>query len=930
MQKVKSVCTAMVTAWLLVFLAILANPRNAGATTEPPDRFDPVADPHAVVTVGHARFTILTPQLIRMEWAADGKFEDHASLVFLNRKLPVPKFIQTVESMGGASEVIIQTSALTLKYKTVYGTDGKFTSDNLSITFNLGGKDVIWNPGLQDTGNLLGTARTLDGVRGSNTKLEPGLVSRDGWTLVDDSTRPLFDSDDFSFAQGEKSPWPWVMERPPGDRQDWYFFGYGHDYRRALYDFTRVAGKIPLPPQFAFGAWWSRYWSYTDQEFKQLVQQFQSHQVPLDVLVIDMDWHPTFGMHWWDQRTDASGHTLGWTGYSWNKTLFPDPPAFLSYVHQQGLKATLNMHPASGVQPWEDRYPEMARAMGIDPATKQYVRFDITNKKFATNYMNILHHPLERQGIDFFWLDWQQESDTKLENVNPTWWLNYVHFTDQEREGKRPLLFHRWGGLGNHRYEIGFSGDTISVWDSLAFQPYFTATAANVGYAYWSHDIGGHMPGTIEPELYLRWIQFGVFSPILRTHTTKNPDSERRIWAYPEPYSDLMRNAFLLRYALQPYIYTEARRTYDTGVAFVHPLYYDSPEAPEAYKAKDEYMFGESILAAPITEPRDKASQLVKRTVWLPEGNWIEWDSGAHLKGPVSTERTFSIRQIPVYVKAGSIIPMQPQMSYTGEKPVDPLILTVFPPEDGQSSTYRLYQDAGNTLGYKHGEDAWTKIRAASSPDGSAFTLTVSPIEGHYHGMRASRGYELRLRGSWPPESVSVNGESIAHSENIPGWNYDGSTLTTIVRTRSTSTTNLVTIAVKVKPSMARQGALLDGFPGKMTRLREAYDILNATWPEGWAPDGLVAAMQTADRVGYHPETAFDELSSLPGKLAALPKEITDMHATEESPEFRAAVGANQFGQPAKPAEDVITRYHTLVDLGLAHVADILPPQRPQ
>ena len=107
--------------------------------------------------------------------------------------------------------------------------------------------------------------------------------------------------------------------------------------------------------------------------------------------------------------------------------------------------------------------------------------------------------------------------------MNNTWWLNYLHFTDQQREGKRPLLFHRWGGLGNHRYQIGFSGDTVSVWDSLAFQPWFTATAANVGYAYWSHDIGGHMPGAVDPELYTRWVQFGAFSPILRTHTTKNP-----------------------------------------------------------------------------------------------------------------------------------------------------------------------------------------------------------------------------------------------------------------------------------------------------------------------------------------------------------------------------------------------------------------------
>jgi alpha-glucosidase (family GH31 glycosyl hydrolase) len=925
-KKLCSVRCALFTRWLLLFLAVAPCLRAVRAATDSPGASDPVADPRAIVTVGHARFTILTPELIRMEWAADAKFEDHASLVFLNRKLPVTKFTQESESMGGASILTIQTSALTLRYRD-YGTGTKFTPENLSITFKLSGAEVVWNPGVQDTGNLLGTARTLDGVRGSNTKLEPGLVSRDGWTLVDDTTRPLFDSADFSFAQGEKSPWPWVMPRPAGDRQDWYFFGYGHDYRAALYDFTRVAGKIPLPPRFAFGAWWSRYWSYTDQEFEQLVQQFQSHEVPLDVLVIDMDWHPTFGTRWWDKKTDASGHSLGWSGYSWNKVLFPNPPAFLDYVHQQGLKATVNMHPASGVQPWETRYSEMAQAMGIDPATKQYVPFDITNKKFAANYMNVMHHPLEHQGIDFFWLDWQQEANTKLENVNPTWWLNYVHFTDQEREGKRPLLFHRWGGLGNHRYQIGFSGDTISVWDSLAFQPYFTSTAANVGYAYWSHDIGGHMPGSIEPELYLRWIQFGIFSPILRTHTTKNPDSERRLWAYPEPYSDLMRNAFLLRYALQPYIYTEARRTYDTGVAFLHPLYYDSPEAPEAYDTKDEYMFGDNVLVAPISQPTGKDSQLVKRSVWLPEGNWIEWDTGARLKGPASTERTFSIRQIPVYVKAGSIIPMQPQMRYTGEKPVDPLILTVFPPEDGQFSTYRLYEDAGNTPGYKHGESAWTKIGAASSATGTALTLTISPAEGRYNGMHAARAYEVRLPGTWPPASVTVNGQTVAHTETAPGWSYDGDTLTTVVRTRSISTASAVTISVKIKLSLAPQRALLDGFAGKMTRLREAYDILNVTWPNGWSPDQLIDAMQTADRIGYHTQDAFDELSKLQEKLAALPQQIEAMHATEDSPEFKAAIAANLFGQPQKPEEDIVTRYHTLVDLGLAHLADILPPQ---
>ena len=895
------------------------------ATTNPPGRYDPVADPSAVVTDGHARFTVLTPQLIRMEWSADGKFEDHASLVFLNRNLPVPQFKRGVIARGAIKFLAIQTAGLTLAYNEQSPNDGKFSPDNLSVKLTVDGKEVTWHPGMQDSANLLGTARTLDQVKGSNTKLGPGLISRDGWVLVDDSTRPLFDSADFSFTQGEKSVWPWVIERPAGDRQDWYFFGYGHDYRRALYDFTRVAGKIPMPPRFAFGTWWSRYWSYTDEEFKQLVTSFQTHEVPLDVLVIDMDWHPTFGQHWWDKNVDQSGHNLGWTGYSWNKLLFPDPPAFLSWVHRQGLKDTLNMHPASGIQPWETRYPEMARAMGIDPATKKYVPFDITNKKFATNYMDIMHHPLEKQGVDFFWLDWQQEPNTKTPGVSPTWWLNYVHFTDQEREGKRALLFHRWGGLGNHRYQIGFSGDTISVWDSLAFQPYFTATAANVGYAYWSHDIGGHMPGVIEPELYLRWIQFGVFSPILRTHTTKNPDAERRIWAYPEPYSDLMRKMFVFRYAIQPYIYTESRRTYDTGLAFLHPLYYDWPEAAEAYDRRNEYMFGNEMLVAPVTAPVANDSAIAKISIWLPKGDWVEWQTGTHFTGPVTIDRDFSIEQVPVYVKAGSIIPMEPPMRYTGEKPVDPLILTVLPPEDGRTSEYTVYEDAGNTPAYREDVAAWTKIQSSLSADGTALTVQVSPARGHYPGMLRRRAYELQLPGSWPPQSVAVNGIPLhqVRQDDAPGWRYTGNTLSTIVRTRSFSTASVVTISVKITPELARERKLLDGFAGKITRLRETYDILNQSWPEGWTPDSLVDAMQTGDRITYHPETAYNELSAFWKTLASLPEQIRSLHDREKTPEFRAAVKANLFGQKPKPGADPMERYHNIVDLAMAHAADL-------
>jgi alpha-glucosidase (family GH31 glycosyl hydrolase) len=848
---------------------------------------NPIADPRAVVVVGKARFTVLTPEMIRMEWAADGKFENHASFVFINRHLPVPKFESAVTKSGGpVQQLRLKTSALTLTYDASSG-NGKFTPQNLSIEVTVDGKQVTWHPGMTDSENLLGTTRTLDGARGSQTRepIEQGLVSRSGWVLVDDSTRPLFDSDNFSFKEGEKSPWPWVMERPAGDRQDWYFFGYGHEYRKALGDYVKVAGKIPLPPRFAFGTWWSRYWDYSDQEIEEIIHGFRQNSTPLDVFVIDMGWHISLeqlkAMGQGDKNNqDQSGHFLGWSGYTWNKVLFPDPGGFLDRLHADHLKTSLNLHPASGIQPWEASYPAMAKAMGIDPATKKYVPYDITNKKFAENYFNLVLHPLEKQGIDFWWLDWQQEQNTKMANVKPTWWINYVHFTDQEREGKRPLLFHRWGGLGNHRYQIGFSGDTVSVWDSLAFQPWFTSTAANVGYAYWSHDIGGHMPGAVEPELFTRWVEFGAFSPILRTHTTKNPESERRIWAYPEPFSSILRSTFQLRYAMQPYIYTEARRTYDTGVAFLRPLYYDWPEANEAYENKSEYLFGDEMLVNPVVTPSDKQSGLATEKVWLPKGEWIEWPSGKHFTGPTSANRSFSIDQIPVYVKQGSIVPMQPEMSYTGEKPVDPLIVNVWPLASGQTTSYSLYEDNGVAEQYQHGVFTHMPIKATQT--GDSLRVEIGPVEGSFAGMLKSRGYKLQLPADWPPASVTVDGVAVkqAGPTGKGGWSFEGNTLTTMIPVESRSTESKVVVEVKRAAGLTARRSELDGFNGAMTRLRATYDALNTTPPLASPPDILIDAMQTGDRLGYEPKDAQKEIAHfnqvLPAVKVAVNKLVQD------------------------------------------------------
>ena len=815
---------------------------------------DPVAEARNVVIDGNARLTVLTPQLVRLEWAADGRFEDRPSLVFLNRRTPPVAFTQRVEH----GWLVVATGQLQLRYR---HHSGRFGPENLRITLKNADSTVTWRPGASDTANLKGTTRTLDGANGP-VPLEQGLLSRDGWALVDDSQRPLFDA----------SPWPWVVQRAPGQRQDWYFFGYGHEYRRALADFTRVAGKIPMPPRFAFGAWWSRYWAYTDAELERLVGNFHRSDVPLDVLVVDMDWHNTFELRWQGQPLDQAGQRLGWTGYTWDRAYFPDPDAFLGWVHRQGLHTTMNLHPASGIQPHEAQYPAMARAMGIDPATKQYVPFRIEDQHFAESYFADVIHPLERQGVDFWWLDWQAWSNTSIPDLSPTWWLNYVFFTDMERQGlHRPLIFHRWGGLGNHRYEIGFSGDARSTWPMLAFETYFTATAANVGFGYWSHDIGGHIPGPVAPELYTRWIQFGIFSPILRTHTTKNASAERRIWAYPPEYADAMRDAFQLRYALIPYVYTASRLAWDSGVSIVHPLYYDWPEADEAYAFPDEYRFGEDLVVSPVVTPVDSASALARLGLFLPPGEWVEWSSGARLSGPRVLERTFALDELPVYARAGAILPEQPTMERSDARPVDPLILDLFP---GDSGSARIYEDAGDSQAYQDG--AYTFTPVAQQRSGDTIAVTIAPVEGFFPGLLRERGYEVRLRGTWPPARVTWNGAEVAYRADgsAPGWRYDGDRLTTIVSLPKTDVSTRKELVVE-QPAGA-DDALLDGVPGALLRLKRGMTMLEGLWPADWPSDAYVTLVQTGRRITLHPDSAQVELrrfrEQLPQVLRRLPE----------------------------------------------------------
>ncbi|KAF7504087.1 hypothetical protein GJ744_002852 [Endocarpon pusillum] len=600
----------------------------------------PVANPKAVVSGEKYRFTVLTDALIRYEYAPDGIFEDRASTFAINRDLgSVPDF-ETYEDESGL-EIITERLHLTYDKQPfsssglVVDVKGKIT--NWGSQWRFGIDENVWE-GVENFG---GTARTLDGVDG-RCKLEGGIIGRVGYATIDDSVSMLFDGNG------------WVGSRRPGGIQgkriDGYLFAYGLRYKEAIKAFYAVSGKQPVIPRWALGNWWSRYYEYRAGEYLSLMDLFQREKVPLSVAVLDMDWHYVHE----DRVT-----TAGWTGYTWNKQLFPDPKGFCEALHKRRLKVTLNDHPADGVHAFEDVYERMAKFMDFDTSQKKPILFNPTDKTFFDAFFDVLHRELEEDGVDFWWIDWQQGTFSRIPGIDPLWMLNHFHFLDNARDGKRPIIFSRYGGPGSHRYPVGFSGDTRASWASLDFQPEFTATASNIGYGWWSHDIGGHMLGAKDDELSTRWLQYGVFSPIMRLHSTLSEWQSKEPWNYRNEFEEIMKKFLRFRHRMIPYLYSMNVRAATEDEPLVQPLYWQHPRAQDAQHNKNQYFFGSELMVAPITKPRHLQTGLGTVKAWLPpNGRYVDIFTGTVYDGGRILNLYRQLTEYPVFASEGSIIPL--------------------------------------------------------------------------------------------------------------------------------------------------------------------------------------------------------------------------------------------------------------------------------
>ncbi|MEU4215222.1 TIM-barrel domain-containing protein [Actinoplanes sp. NPDC026623] len=719
------------------------------------------------IRAGHLRVQVLTATLLRLEYAADDAFENRPTFNAVDRH-PGRTWFTASTSNG---ELRVRTSAVTLRYRLG---GGPVSPANTTLELRVGGRATSVHPefGSPPRDDALGGwYRGLDYYAGQagpagQIDLHPGMLNRGGWYLLDDTRTALRSGDD------------WVAARPARTDayQDGYLFGYGHDYRRGLADLSTLTGPSLLPPKWAFGTWFSKYQAYSSADYEQrLLPAFREHGVPLDSLVIDTDWKAP----------------NQWAGWNWNPALFPDPESFLDGLNRQGIAATLNVHAAiSGDDP---RFAQaQATAKGkLTPATSSFApnpyRFDWTDRDQAAAYAG-LHRPFEDQGVRQWWLDYCcDDSVATTPGVTADSWINELYRRNGEARGQRGFSLSRIGASfpayttpgpsgpwAEHRSTVHFTGDTRPDWETLRFAAAMTPAEASIGVSYVSHDIGSFAGKHLPDDLYLRWVQLGAFQPILRLHSDHG---DRLPWEYADTVGKPAADYLRLRESLVPYLYTAARQTYDTGLPMARALYLDWPELDEAYRHDTQYLLGDSLLVAPVTEPGLSTTA----PVWFPPGTWTDFFTGETFRGPATRTVAATPDHLPVYARAGGIVARSHLAANVAAQARDRLRLTVYPHASGATT---VYDDAGDGLGYRVGRYARIPVRYH---EGRRSALSVGPVAGGYPGAPSSRRYTVEFAGVSRPHVVTVAGRPAAFA-------YDSGRHLLTVETPAVAGTRAVTV----------------------------------------------------------------------------------------------------------------------------------------
>lgn len=659
-------------------------------------------------TAGAIRLVFYSDALVRIECSPARQFRDLPTPVVTNRE-PSGAEVDVQEHDG---RLTLRTARLRIDCRPA----SPEPISTLAVGWEARGRNRRWRPSAIDRGNLGGTLRSLDGVgAGKLPALDPGILSRSGYFVLDDSLSPTHNP-----LTDELLP-----SAEPGYR-DLYLLLYD-TYADALEAAASLTGQIPMVPRWALRLWFSRYYPHSDADYREIVDRFASSGTPLDVLVLDVDWH-----------------RHGWEGFDWNLDLIPDPRGLLKWMHERGIMVGANVHP--GGLPDEDSGAAEARRVLRVP-DDQAIRFNLADPQAASFYLESLHRPIMDDGVDFWWIDGDA---ARAPGVNSQLWTNRAYYDFARRSStSRPMILSRYGGLGSHRYPMGFSGDTKSEWAVLRYQVGFSATAGNALMPYWSHDIGGFSGGRLDPQLYIRWVQFGALSPCLRLHSDHG---HRAPWEYGPQAEAAFRRVYELRMSLLPYLYSLCREAHADALPLLRPLYLEWPDDEESYRRPGQYMLGRSLLMCPVTWPAPEGTAHVD--VYLPPGDWYDYHTGEPHRGGQSITYPCPLDLTPVFARAGAIIPTQ-RPSDRAECSPD-LIIHAFAGADGE---FVLYEDDGWSQACASGEFCLIPMSLRHDSDG--VHLALGAASGSFAGFRPTRGVHVVLHGVSRPHAAVCGSDEL-------------------------------------------------------------------------------------------------------------------------------------------------------------------------
>jgi alpha-D-xyloside xylohydrolase len=695
---------------------------------------------HVVYSLGrsvpeHPDFLVIEKTWPHAEFSLQTDDPKNVTLATSRVKIVVARADSSVIFYDSAGRKLTQENTRTLTPTEVNG-EKTYHSERFTNMWDT--QEAFYGLGQHQAGVLNYRGESVD-ISQDNTNISnPVLLSSNGYGVFwNNGSRSRFNN---------RFPHALYISSEVADSIDYYFL-YGPEFDKIVAAYRELTGPAPLFGKWAYGYWQCKNRYDSQQELLSIAQKYRDLHIPLDNIV--QDWF------WWNVMGDPV----------FNKN-YPDPKGMVEGLHKDHVHLMVSVWPyfrphADGSDVPDPVYQEMDKrgffiAKTVSPSFHPVGQglYDAFNPEARKQYWKLMNDALFRIGVDAWWLDTTEPETEGLETnllVNHKVALgNGARYTNEfplltttgvyegqraASDQKRVFILSRSGYAGSQRNAAAvWSGDVDPNWETFRRQIPAGLNLSVSGIPYWTTDIGGFVSANPDDpayrELYIRWFQFGVFCPIFRAHGTRTTN-QNEIWSYGPEAQKILTAYDQLRYRLMPYIYSLAWKTSSEGYTMLRPLVMDFRPDTRAQNISDQFLFGPALLVNPVTEPG-----AASRRVYLPDATWYDFWSGSRVQGARVIEAAAPLDKLPLYIRAGSILPLGPDIEYATEKPADPIELRVY---RGASGEFTMYEDENDNYNYEKGAHAIIPL----SWDETAQTLTIGERAGTFPGMLSSRTFRV-------------------------------------------------------------------------------------------------------------------------------------------------------------------------------------------